>query len=194
MLKVTLNVWVQGSWQIIFPSAWESHHRTLPTADVGMQPKLPFGRLRRQGLRVPATIGIKCCQNPLKNTHRCRKGKETVFLPAEVHHCSGGSEARGWVSSALLRISPQSMWCPNVRLQHQEGMRAGKMIFTAGICSSSNGIRIFCALVLMCFTYHRLKSKQRKSWLWWSSKQKLPLPSALQKAKEVIYYLIQAKA
>lgn len=40
-LKVTLAAWTQGSWQIVFPAAWESHRRPLPTADVGMQPKPP---------------------------------------------------------------------------------------------------------------------------------------------------------
>lgn len=99
VLKVTLNVWIQRAWQIIFPSAWESHCCSLPTADAGMQPKLPPGRLSLQGMWCPLPLGpntIKKIKNiKIEWCPLCREGKETFPLRAEVHRCCGGSKAGG---------------------------------------------------------------------------------------------------
>lgn len=145
VLKVTLNVWIQCSWQIIFPSAWESHHRCLPTAEAGMQPKLPPGRLSQQGMWVPTTIRTKCHPKKMKNTKLercplCREGKETFFPHAEgtslLQRQRGKGLSKPRASSALLRTSLQSIWCPNVPLQHQEGIQAGKTIPPPGYAAA----------------------------------------------------------
>ena len=141
VLKVTLSVWMQRSWQIIFPSAWESHRRSPPTADAGMQPKLPPSRLSQQGLWVPALIGTKCRQKKLKIENlsgaHCA-GKEKKPSPGVQRYTTDAAAARRGAELALglLGTSPQSSWCPHALLQHREGIQAGKTIPLPGYAAA----------------------------------------------------------
>lgn len=159
------------SW-LLSPNSWHGDAAKAPSCQA--EPTRGVGAHHHQDQMLSKKLKIE----NLCGAHSAGKEKTPFFHCAEVHHCCGGSEARGWANPGWA----QSCSClyPDMLLDHT----------TARIRSSSSGIRIFCALVLKCFRIYLSSSQiqaKKKSWLWWSTEQMLPLvPSGLEEAKEVI--------